>query len=176
MMRTAMLVLALAVCGEAASMSLRRMRSKVREVAEFQAESKAAAQFFRETLGDVPKNGTKKMTKEKENMVLKVLESEVTKLDANAKQLKAIGREEKARKGKNQEFMKTMKGKDAEMMKKFDEWSERSNRKAEIGALDVMSKLKNAIHLIKKGALTGENKDAQNRLNDVLQSMGQMVR
>merc|ERR1719498_902807 len=172
MMRAAVLLLALAVCGDAASMSLRRMRSKVKEVAEFQAESKAAAQFFKGYLTSVPAN----MTKSKQDMVLKVLESEVTKLDANAKQLKAIGKAEKLRKSKNKDFMSHMKGKDADMMKKFDEWSERSNRKAEVGALDVMSKLKNAIHLIKKGALTGENKDAQNRLNDVLQSMGQMMR
>eukprot|EP00747_Dinoflagellata_sp_TGD_P211637 gnl/TRDRNA2_/TRDRNA2_84857_c0_seq2.p1 gnl/TRDRNA2_/TRDRNA2_84857_c0~~gnl/TRDRNA2_/TRDRNA2_84857_c0_seq2.p1 ORF type:complete len:187 (-),score=77.21 gnl/TRDRNA2_/TRDRNA2_84857_c0_seq2:115-633(-) len=172
MMRTAVLLLALAAFGDAASMSLRRMNLKVKEMAEFQAESKAAAQFFQEYLKNVPA----KVTKEKQDMVLKVLESEVTKLDANAKQLKAIGKAEKQRAGKNKDFMSHMKGKDADMMKKFDEWSERSNRKAEVGALDVMSKLKNAIHLIKKGALTGDNKDAQNRLNDVLQSMGQMVR
>ena len=48
------------------------------------------------------------------------------------------------------------------------------NDKAAVGAVDVLSKLRNAVHFIKKGALSG-NDDAKKKLADVMGQMGQMV-
>merc|ERR1719281_322947 len=63
---------------------------------------------------------------------------------------------------------------DKAMLAKMDEWSERMNRKTRLGAMDVLSKLENAIHFVKKGALKG-NADAEKNLNNVLEKMGSMM-
>merc|ERR1719263_2391463 len=62
---------------------------------------------------------------------------------------------------------------DKAMLAKMDEWSERMNRKTRLGAMDVLSKLENAIHFVKKGALKG-NTQAKQGLDKVLAKMGAM--
>merc|ERR1719424_2677028 len=57
---------------------------------------------------------------------------------------------------------------------KMDKWGKRMNRKTRLGAMDVISKLKNAMPLVKKGALTG-NKDASDQLASVLGKMCAMA-
>merc|ERR1712166_1324775 len=85
-----------------------------------------------------------------------------------------MGETSKDSKEKSKTLKSHMDSKDAAMMSKFDEWSERMNKKTRLGAMDVLSKLKNAVHLIKKGALTGDKK-SEDSLNKVLESMGQMA-
>merc|ERR1719310_1883577 len=75
---------------------------------------------------------------------------------------------------KNKELRGHMKSADQVMLDKMDEWGKRMNRKTRLGAMDVISKLKNAIHLVKKGALSG-NKQASDSLNNVLAKMGAMA-
>eukprot|EP00392_Amoebophrya_sp_AT5.2_P001630 g1632.t1 len=59
-------------------------------------------------------------------------------------------------------------------MSEWDEKMERLNTKSRIGAVNVLSKLRNAIHLVKKGALSG-NADAKMALEKVMMKMGQMA-
>merc|ERR1719247_2117671 len=79
--------------------------------------------------------------------------------------------EEQSKKAKLQN---SMKAPDAAMMAKFDKWDDRMNQKSRLGAMDVISKLKGAIHFIKKGALSG-NADAQKGLDGVLAKMANMA-
>lgn len=108
--------------------------------------------------------------------VVAVLEDQEKALEKNLEKLTAIDKRDKSK--DEREASKKMKAhmgsKDQAMMDKFDEFSERMNKKTRLGALDVLSKLKNAVHLIKKGALTGD-KGANANLNKVLESMGQMA-
>ena len=69
----------------------------------------------------------------------------------------------------------SMKDKDKEMWENFDKWNHRMNEKTKVGSMDVISKIKHAVHFIKKGAMTGD-KDAMSGLEDVIKSMSQMAR
>jgi len=118
------------------------------------------------------------VTKERQAVIIKQLSAEEDILDKN---LKAIKAEEKADKSKEKitsekHLESMMKGKDAAMLKNFDDFTKRANAKAAVGAQDVLSKLKHMIHFIKKGALTGNNTQAAAGLDDVLKDMGSMVR
>merc|ERR1719230_615727 len=97
-------------------------------------------------------------------------------LEKNLAQISKIEKTDKSEdeKKKKMQLKGHMNSKDQAMKKKFDEWSERMNKKTKLGAMDVLSKLKNAVHLIKKGALTGDKKSSDG-LNKVLESMGQMM-
>merc|ERR1719461_1510262 len=135
-------------------------------------ESKAALIFFQEWLGKLPKN----MTKTKQEAVVDTLESEITKLTANVNNIKKMEMKEKQEANTTASLKEHMKNsKDKAMLESMDRWSERANEKARIGALNVISKLKNAIHLVKKGALSGNTKAADNLAN-VLKQMTAMSR
>ena len=173
MPRFAMLVLALCLgASEGTSLRLRQsLKMKVQKTAELAGETKAATMFFKSWLKAAPKN----VTAAKQDAVLNVLEGEVDKIEGNVKAIKAQMHKAKDAHNTTQALAAKMKGKDADMLKSMDEWDERMNKKTEVGALNVLSKLKNAIHLIKKGALAGD-KASNDRLQDVLKSMGQMAR
>jgi len=165
-------LLATVPSAEGVSTMLRsRAAAKVQVVADYAGENKAASQFFKEWLTNLPRNATKA----KQQAVIASLEAEVDKLGKNVQSIKELEKKEQASKGSVDRLKGTLKGKDKEMMESMDQWSNRMNEKAKVGAMNVMSKLKNAIHLIKKGALSG-NGDAENRLNDVLKHMSAMAR
>merc|ERR1719162_1697939 len=63
----------------------------------------------------------------------------------------------------------------AQRLNKMRTFRKNLNHESTIGAKDFISKMKNAIHFIKKGALDGNNKDAEKGLNDSLARMGQMM-
>jgi len=145
--------------------------AKAAIVGRLNGESKAVSHFFKSYLASLPAN----MDKAKQDAVINQLEAEVGKLDDNVKTIKSHMNEQRKTKDSSKELQSHMKASDRAMMEKMDAWSERSNKKVEMGALDVMSKLKNAIHLIKKGALAG-NAESNARLSDVLKSMSAMSR
>ena len=60
-----------------------------------------------------------------------------------------------------------MKDKDKEMWENFDKWNHRMNEKTKVSALDVISKIKHAVHFIQKGAMSG-SKEAMAGLLDPL--------
>mmetsp|Transcript_59146 Transcript_59146/g.150208 ORF Transcript_59146/g.150208 Transcript_59146/m.150208 type:complete len:173 (+) Transcript_59146:97-615(+) len=168
----AVCLLSVLVVTEGTSMFLRqRAAAKAQEAAELLGENRAAGQFFKSLLEGLPKNATKA----KQEAVIASLEAEVDKLSENVVKLKDIEKSETKHQDASDRLKSSLKGKDKAMMESMDEWSHRSNEKAKVGALDVMSKLKNAIHLIKKGALSG-NADAEKKLGDVLQHMSDMAR
>ena len=134
-------------------------------------EVRAASTFLSEWVGELPKN----LTKAKQDIVVKQLEAEVAKMSTNVQNLKKIAKEEKAQSNTTAHLKASMKDKDRAMLDKMDQWSARSNEKAKIGALTVMSKLKNMIHLIKKGALGGNSKAAGD-LDNVMKQMTAMTR
>merc|ERR1719350_1350086 len=107
--------------------------------------------------------------------MVKALEKEVATLAGNVGKIKAMQKEDAAHKQEAERTKSSLRGKDRAMMDKMDEWSERMNQKTKVGTMSVMSKLKNAIHLIKKGALSG-NDEARTHLDDVLKHMSQMAR
>jgi len=128
--------------------------------------------FTVESALKLPKNATKAQ----EQKVLGSLEAQVEKLEGNVKKIAEMDKAEHSEDAekKAKDLRNHMKPADQAMMSKMDDWSKRMNRKTRLGAMDVLSKLKNAIHLVKKGALSG-NKDAANSLNDVLSKMGAMA-
>mmetsp|Transcript_49802 Transcript_49802/g.144812 ORF Transcript_49802/g.144812 Transcript_49802/m.144812 type:complete len:174 (+) Transcript_49802:78-599(+) len=168
----ALCMLSAAVAADGAALMLRKTAalSRAAELGGLAGESEAASLYFRELLSGLPKQ----VNKEKEAAVIENLEAEVGRLQGNVDKLKTIEKGEKAHQKESDHLKATMQGKDKAMLEKMDEWSHRMNEKAKVGAMDVMSKLKNAIHLIKKGALSG-NKDAEAKLGDVLQRMSSMV-
>merc|ERR1712014_457501 len=95
----------------------------------------------------------------------------------NVANLKEMDKKEKSveEKKKGESLEASMKPADKAMMEKMNQWSERMNRKTRLGAMDVISKLENAIHFVKKGALSGKDPEAEKQLNNVLSKMGQMM-
>uniref|UniRef100_A0A7S2HKM9 Uncharacterized protein n=1 Tax=Alexandrium andersonii TaxID=327968 RepID=A0A7S2HKM9_9DINO len=134
----------------------------------------AIAQSFHvlEIAASLPRNATK----EQEDHILKTLQDQVAHLKLTTSKIADVeghdaAPEERAR---LVAARSTMKAEDQKMMEKMDAWSQRMNRKTRLGAMDVISKLENSIHLIKKGALSG-NKEAAEKLNSVLGKMSSMA-
>jgi len=156
-------------CAEA-SMGLKAMaRSIMTSNSQQRVELTAKSLYALETALHIQKN----VSKAQEDKVVKTLESEVHNLEANVAELSSLDKKEKSSKGQLRELKSSMKPSDQAMMDKMNEWSNRMNRKSRLGAMDVISKLKNAIHLVKKGALSG-NGEAAKSLDDVMAKMGAM--
>jgi len=117
-------------------------------------------------LGHLPKE----VSKAHEAEIITKLQAEEAKLQNNVKMLKAEGKKEKARMEEKMAFRKKMSSKDKKMWDQFSEWDHRMNQKSLAGARDILSKLKNAVHFIKKGALQGDAK-AHQGLDDVVKQM-----
>merc|ERR1719424_134872 len=117
-----------------------------------------------------------KVTEAQQTKVLASLDAQVKKLEENVASISKMDKAEhtKDAEAKTKSLKDHMKGADKAMLDKMDEWGKRMNRKTRLGAMDVISKLKNAMHLVKKGALTG-NKEASESLNNVLSKMGAMA-
>mmetsp|Transcript_91225 Transcript_91225/g.295066 ORF Transcript_91225/g.295066 Transcript_91225/m.295066 type:complete len:177 (-) Transcript_91225:84-614(-) len=146
-------------------------KAKAAQAGSLIGENKAASTFFKEWMVALPKN----LTKAKQDAVVATLEAEVGKLGKNVQMLKAIAKNETAHAKDVAQLKAKLGGKDKAMLDSMDAWSSRMNEKARIGGLGVISKLKNAIHLIKKGALSGNGKAAIG-LNDLLKQMGDLAR
>ncbi|CAK0798122.1 unnamed protein product [Prorocentrum cordatum] len=171
------LAAALLLAVSASGASLRMLKEKKVSIAKAHVagrvvgESRAAEHFFKEWVRGLPRN----MTKEKQDAVVATLEAEVSKLGDNVAHIKAIQKNETSQFHNKDSLKKALPEKDQKMMDSMDEWSTRMNQKAKMGAMNVMSKLKNAIHLIKKGALSG-NDEAAGKLEDVLKQMTTLSR
>merc|ERR1719253_398878 len=116
------------------------------------------------------------VTEAQQAKVLTSLEAQVNKLESSVQSISKMDKAEHTKQAeeKNKQLRAHMKGADQKMLDKMDDWGKRMNRKTRLGAMDVISKLKNAIHLVKKGALSG-NKEASDSLNNVLSKMGAMA-
>eukprot|EP00933_Yihiella_yeosuensis_P035552 TRINITY_DN29127_c0_g1_i1.p1 TRINITY_DN29127_c0_g1~~TRINITY_DN29127_c0_g1_i1.p1 ORF type:complete len:209 (+),score=96.80 TRINITY_DN29127_c0_g1_i1:115-741(+) len=106
--------------------------------------------------------------------VIDKLTVELKKLEQNSAGLKKLSVKNKESEEAAKRLRKGLSAKDAKMMDEMDKWSDRSNEKARLHATAVESKLKNAIHLIKKGALSGD-KDAAANLNNLMKKMAGMI-
>eukprot|EP00397_Hematodinium_sp_SG-2012_P054413 GEMP01065604.1.p1 GENE.GEMP01065604.1~~GEMP01065604.1.p1 ORF type:complete len:152 (+),score=45.56 GEMP01065604.1:162-617(+) len=119
-------------------------------------------------LSHLPKN----VTADHQATIISKLEAEEAKLQKNVVQLKSQKKNEqqKEKTGKNQNFREKMSAKDKAIWDQFNQWDHRMNQKSLAGARDILSKLKNAVHLIKKGALQGDQK-AHEGLEKVVEQM-----
>ncbi|CAD7931375.1 unnamed protein product [Amoebophrya sp. A25] len=138
---------------------------------------------FSFSLASVPKGSVE------EKKVLDKLEQQEKKIAVAVKRMTALEKSnaESMEKRKQLFFSSSKAGngsptkvaaKQVSLEKSMQEWDEkmaRLNRKSRIGAVNVLSKLRNAIHLVKKGALTGKNKEAKAQLQKLMQHMGQMA-
>mmetsp|Transcript_77803 Transcript_77803/g.231766 ORF Transcript_77803/g.231766 Transcript_77803/m.231766 type:complete len:189 (+) Transcript_77803:1-567(+) len=150
------------------SVARRALRSEAGERVEAIAETFHLQEF----LEALPRNATK----EQEVHIVHSLEEQVKHLKQTTARIADLERKE----GSPEERARlvaarsSMKVDDQKMMEKMDVWSRRMNRKTRLGATDVISKLENAIHLVKRGALSG-NEEAAAKLDSVLERMGGMV-
>jgi len=169
-------VLALCLFASADCLKVQRAgRAALRRAAAERVQLIAQSKLAVESILSLPANVTN-VSKQHEAKVLTALEAQVKSLQDNVAKISAMdkGEHTKEAEAKNKDLRSHMKGADQAMLDKMDDWGKRMNRKTRLGAMDVLSKLKNAIHLVKKGALSG-NKDASDSLNDVLSKMGQMA-
>merc|ERR1719254_390155 len=140
-------------------------------IGEFLGENTAGMRFFSQWLQALPQN----LTEVKQAAVVATLEAEVSKLSKNLDSMKELQNKERSHEHDEETLKKTMSDKDRAVLENMDKWSSRMNEKAKMGAMDVMSKLRNALHFVKKGALSG-NGDANKRLTEVLKQMTSMTR
>uniref|UniRef100_A0A7S1S4N8 Uncharacterized protein n=1 Tax=Alexandrium catenella TaxID=2925 RepID=A0A7S1S4N8_ALECA len=134
----------------------------------------AIAQSFRllEVAAALPPNATD----EQEARIVKTLQDQVAHLKQTTAKIAGAEHQESApeERAKLVSSRSGVEAEDQRMMERMDAWSERMNRKTRLGAMDVISKLENSIHLIKKGALAG-NKEAAEKLSSILGKMGRMA-
>merc|ERR1719263_1980287 len=132
------------------------------------AEPKAAPAAKTEAKASAPKAESK----EHQQLVVDQLMKLASNLEANEKKIVQMDREERSSKSN---ITSMMKDKDKEMWENFDKFNHRMNEKTKVGSLDVISKIKHAVHFIKKGAMSGDQ-NAMAGLEDVIKSMSQMTR
>merc|ERR1719215_1471937 len=89
-----------------------RAAAKVQVVADYAAEHKAASQFFKEWLTNLPRN----VSEAKKQAVVASLEAEVDKLGKNVQGIKELEKKEKANHEAEERLKVSLKGKDKEMM------------------------------------------------------------
>merc|ERR1719160_429727 len=65
-------------------------------------------------------------------------------------------KEEVASQKDHEKLKANMSDADKKMWDHFDDWNHRMNQKTKVGSLDVISKIKHAVHFIKKGAMSGD--------------------
>jgi len=143
-------------------------------VAASGTQSGAALQFSTRVAAASALQLPKNATKQEQVKIITSLESQVSKLETNIVAIKTMDKHDKTLHKDSKALQAGMKGNDAAMMTKFDEWDHRMNQKTRVGAMNVLSNLKNCIHFIKKGALSGD-KDAASGLDKVMEAMGSLV-
>eukprot|EP00927_Polykrikos_kofoidii_P081267 TRINITY_DN784_c0_g1_i4.p2 TRINITY_DN784_c0_g1~~TRINITY_DN784_c0_g1_i4.p2 ORF type:complete len:194 (-),score=52.98 TRINITY_DN784_c0_g1_i4:179-760(-) len=146
-------------------------RKVLRHSSEERVEIIARSMATVEHAMQLPKNASK----EQQAKIVQTLEKEVEQMKKSISTIKKTEESElsPAEQEKAKHLRSTMKPADQAMMEKMNDWSDRMNRKTRLGAMDVVSKLENAIHFVKKGALSGNEQAAKN-LNDVLAKMTRM--
>eukprot|EP00927_Polykrikos_kofoidii_P081266 TRINITY_DN784_c0_g1_i3.p1 TRINITY_DN784_c0_g1~~TRINITY_DN784_c0_g1_i3.p1 ORF type:complete len:188 (-),score=47.83 TRINITY_DN784_c0_g1_i3:239-802(-) len=146
-------------------------RTVLRHSSEERVEVIARSMATVEHAMQLPKNAGKAQ----QAKIVQNLEEEVKQLKKSVATIKKMEKSEvsPAEQEKAKNLRSTMKPADQAMMEKMNDWSDRMNRKTRLGAMDVISKLENAIHCVKKGALSGNEQAAKN-LNDVLKKMTRM--
>jgi hypothetical protein len=151
------------------------------KAAEPKAEKAAEPKAEKASKPEAAKAATKpeaKKAKKADPAHQKAVVDQLTKLaeslEANEKKIVEMDKAETNRTA-HTNITASMKDSDKAMWENFDKWNHRMNEKTKVGSLDVISKIKHAVHFIKKGAMGG-NDDAMKGLEDVIKSMGQMTR
>merc|ERR1719287_298365 len=103
------------------------------------------------------------------------LEKVAVNMQSNAKQIRVLDKKDQAHHVSSANLTHNMSSADKKMWDNFDDWNHRMNEKTEVRSLDVVSKIKKAMHFIKKGAMSGDAQAAE-QLQDVIKSMGMMAR
>ena len=155
---------------EAKATPAAKAEPKAKEAPAAKAEPKAAPAAKTEAKDSAPKVESK----EHQQLVVDQLMKLASNLEANEKKIVQMDREEQERSSKSN-ITSMMKDKDKEMWENFDKFNHRMNEKTKVGSLDVISKIKHAVHFIKKGAMSGDQ-NAMAGLEDVIKSMSQMTR
>merc|ERR1719399_389993 len=117
----------------------------------------------------------KKKDPAQQKMVIDQLMKLAANLQSNEKKIVEMDKEEVASQKDHEKLKANMSDADKKMWDHFDDWNHRMNQKTKVGSLDVISKIKHAVHFIKKGAMSGDE-DAAKGLEDVIASMGSMMR
>merc|ERR1719408_1143420 len=134
-------------------------------------DAQAAATQALALLEDNEKKADPAHQKAVEDQLLKL----VAHLEDNEKKVASMDKEEAKQDAEHEKLKASMSDADKMMWDKFDQWNHRMNQKTKVGSLDVISKIKHAVHFIKKGAMSGDA-DAAKGLEDVIKSMGSMMR
>merc|ERR1719327_1250887 len=117
----------------------------------------------------------KKRDPAQQKMVVDQLMKLAEHLQDNEKKIVEMDKQEVASQKDHEKLKANMSDADKKMWDHFDDWNHRMNQKTKVGSLDVISKIKHAVHFIKKGAMSGDE-DAAKGLEDVIASMGSMMR
>merc|ERR550514_2138474 len=117
----------------------------------------------------------KKKDPAQQKMVIDQLMKLAANLQSNEKKIVEMDKEEVSSQKDHEKLKANMSDADKKMWDHFDDWNHRMNQKTKVGSLDVISKIKHAVHFIKKGAMSGDE-DAAKGLEDVIASMGSMMR
>merc|ERR1719387_1641432 len=117
----------------------------------------------------------KKWDPAQQKMVVDQLMKLAEHLQDNEKKIVEMDKQEVASQKDHEKLKANMSDADKKMWDHFDDWNHRMNQKTKVGSLDVISKIKHAVHFIKKGAMSGDE-DAAKGLEDVIASMGSMMR
>merc|ERR1719484_463373 len=117
----------------------------------------------------------KKKDPAQQKMVIDQLMKLAANLQSNEKKIVEMDKEEVSSQKDHEKLKANMSDADKKMWDHFDDWNHRMNQKTKVGSLDVISKIKHAVHFIKKGAMSGDE-DAAKGLEDVISSMGSMMR
>merc|ERR1719253_596384 len=105
-----------------------------------------------------------------QQQVMEQLMKLATNMETNAKQIRSLDAKDKATHVSSANLTHNMSDADKKMWDNFDSWNHRMNEKTQVGSMDVVSKIKKAMHFIKKGAMSG-NDSAADALQDVIKSM-----
>merc|ERR1719313_503953 len=149
------------------------------QAAQEQATARAALELLASVEPDKAQpeaaSKPKVVSAEQQEKVMEQLEKLAVNMQANAKQIKVLDAKDMATHISAANLTHTMSAADKKMWDNFDDWNHRMNQKTEVRSLDVVSKIKKAMHFIKKGAMSGDAKAAE-QLQDVIKSMGMMAR
>merc|ERR1719160_919779 len=98
----------------------------------------------------------KKRDPAQQKMVVDQLMKLAEHLQDNEKKIVEMDKQEVASQKDHEKLKANMSDADKKMWDHFDDWNHRMNQKTKVGSLDVISKIKHAVHFIKKGAMSGD--------------------
>eukprot|EP00929_Paragymnodinium_shiwhaense_P070717 TRINITY_DN35840_c0_g2_i1.p1 TRINITY_DN35840_c0_g2~~TRINITY_DN35840_c0_g2_i1.p1 ORF type:complete len:223 (+),score=48.48 TRINITY_DN35840_c0_g2_i1:80-748(+) len=132
----------------------------------------SAADLLREGLDEITRimNLPTRATAEQQDHLLKVLDEETTIAENRLAQIKQTS-QESAQTNHSATLANIRDPKVRARMEEMHRWLDEADRQNRLGAMGYLSKLKNAMRLIKKGALQGNDK-AHKSLETVMERMG----